>query len=439
MKNPDHNATRQNATCPACGLLCDDVNLNTSPELTLQNGCAKSIRFFESAFASSSAMPLLAGKTTDMQSAINAAAEILRSSRQPLFAGLGTEVHGMRAIMSLAQKTNATLDHMHSEATVNNTRTMQNSGWLTTTLSEIKNRADVILAIGTDISSSHPRFFEKLVWNTDSLFDKPLPQVILLGAADNNHVVAADSSNAATAPDGTPPQTIPAQITQLPEIINAMNALLNGKKLHSEAIAGIPLSTLNALVEKLTSAKYAVIAWSASALKIPHAELTIQSIVQLINKLNETSRAAGLPLNSGDGDSSVNNVSAWLTGYPTRSRFNDGIPEYDTVRFAAKQQLTECDALLWVSTFNPYPAPDCKAPTIVIGHPGTRFERMPDVFIPVGIPGVDHTGLMFRMDSSITLPLKKLRDSSLPTLSEVISNIETHLADEINLIGEEKA
>lgn len=426
-----------NVTCPACGLLCDDLSLSCSPELSLKNGCVKSIRFFEQAFVSSNATPMLAGKPADIEAAISAAASILQNSSKPLFAGLGTEVHGMRAIMSLAQKTNATLDHMHSEATVNNTRTMQNSGWLTTTLSEIKNRADVILAIGTDIASSHPRFFEKLVWNTDSLFSKPVPQVILLGAADNNHDsaadnnhVAANSSNATTAPDGTPPQTIPAQITELPEIINALNALLNGKKLHTDTVAGIPLTTLNALLEKLTSAQYAVIVWSASTLKIPHAELMIQSIVQLINKLNEKSRAAGLPLNSGDGDSSVNNVSTWLTGYPTRSRFNHGIPEYDTFRFAAKQQLPECDALLWVSSFNPHPAPDCKAPTIVIGHPGTRFDRMPDVFIPVGIPGVDHSGLIFRMDSSITLPLKKLRDSSLLTLSEVIRKIETQLSGE---------
>lgn len=427
MNNTDQNISVANVTCPACGMLCDDVNLNRSPKLTLQNGCVKSIRFFEQAFASSDATPMLAGKPADIETAISAAASILQNSCQPLFAGLGTEVHGMRAVMSLAQKTNATLDHMHSEATVNNTRTMQNSGWLTTTLAEIKNRADVILAIGTDIASSHPRFFEKLVWNTDSLFSKPAPQVILLGAADHHLVGSAIISNVATAPNGTPPQTIPAQITELPEIINALNALLNGKKLHTDTVAGIPLATLNALLEKLSGAQYAVIVWSASALKIPHAELVIQSIVQLINKLNETSRAAGLPLNSGDGDSSVNNVSTWLTGYPTRSRFNDGTPEYDTVRFAAKQQLAECDALMWISSFNPYPAPDCKAPTIVIGHPGSRFDRMPDVFIPVGIPGVDHGGLMFRMDSSITLPLKKLRDSSLPSLSEIISKIERAL------------
>lgn len=423
MNNQNHNAVPLNATCPACGLLCDDVTLSLSPELSMQNGCTKGIHFFEDAFnTSASASPLLAGKSTNLETAINAAAEILANSKQALFAGLGTEVQGMRNIMSLAKKTNATLDHIHSESTVSNTRTMQNSGWLTTTLAEVKNRADVILAIGTDITSTHPRFFEKLAWNTDSLFDKPTPELIFLGAPE-----ASAKENAA--PDGKEPTIIPAKITQLPEVINALNSLLNGKKINVETVAGIPTNTLIALIEKLRTAKYAVIVWSASALKIPHAELTIQSIVQLISKLNENSRAAGLPLNSGDGDSSVNNVSTWLSGYPTRSRFNNGIPEYDTYHFATAKQLASCDALLWVSTFNPYPAPNTQAPVIVIGHPDTKFERMPDVFIPVGIPGVDHNGQMFRMDSSITLPLKKLRDTNLPGLSEVIGKIEAKLSN----------
>lgn len=423
MNNQNHNAVPLNATCPACGLLCDDVTLSLTPELSLQNGCTKGIHFFEDAFnTSASASPLLAGKSTNLETAINAAAEILANSKQALFAGLGTEVQGMRNIMSLAKKTNATLDHIHSESTVSNTRTMQNSGWLTTTLAEVKNRADVILAIGTDITSTHPRFFEKLAWNTDSLFDKPTPELIFLGAPE-----ASKKENAA--PDGKEPTIIPAKITQLPEVINALNSLLNGKKINVETVAGIPTNTLISLIEKLRTAKYAVIVWSASALKIPHAELTIQSIVQLISKLNENSRAAGLPLNSGDGDSSVNNVSTWLSGYPTRSRFNNGIPVYDTYHFATAKQLASCDALLWISTFNPYPAPNTQAPVIVIGHPDTKFERMPDVFIPVGIPGVDHNGQMFRMDSSITLPLKKLRDTNLPGLSEVIGKIEAKLSN----------
>jgi len=419
MNNPNYNATPLNATCPACGMLCDDISLGTASELTLQNGsaiaCNKGIRFFErSAKTSVSTVPAVAGKQTDLESAISAAASILRNSKQPLFAGLGTEVQGMRAIMKLAEKTNGILDHMHSEATVSNTRTMQNSGWLTTTLSEVKNRADVILAIGTDITGSHPRFFEKLVQNHDSLFHKPSPEVIYLGVT----------------PETPAGSVIACDTAKLPEFINALNALLNGKELHTETVAGVPVKILSDLLEKLKNAKYAVIVWSASALKIAHTELVVQSIVQLIAKLNENSRAAGLPLNSGDGDTSVNNTSTWLSGYPTRTRFNNAVPEYDTYHNTTQKQLASCDALLWISTFNPYAAPNCKAPTIVIGHPDTPFESMPDVFIPVGIPGFDHAGQMFRMDSSITLPLKKLRDSGLHSLSEIITMIETKLAVE---------
>ncbi|MFA7349385.1 MAG: formylmethanofuran dehydrogenase [Methylotenera sp.] len=421
MKNYTLSNEPTSATCPACGLLCDDLILNATGSESVKNGCAKSITFFEQSFQTDiSASASLFGKPCDLNTAISAAADILRKSKQPLFAGLGTEVQGMRALMRLAEKSNATLDHMHSESTVRNTLTMQNSGWLTTTLAEIKNRADVILAIGTDIVSSHPRFFEKLVWNTDSLFNKPTPEIIYLS-------VPAENTQAGIAPNGTPPTVIPADTASIPEIVNALNALLHHKKIKAETVGGVAVSTLQAVADKLKSAQYAVVVWSAASLKFSHAELTVQSIVQLINTLNENSRAAGFPLNSGDGDTSINNTSTWLSGYPTRSRLVNSKPEYDTYHFSTKKQSKLCDALLWVSTFNPHSPPDIKTPTIVIGHPNTQLEHQPDVFIPVGIPGVDHAGLMFRVDSSITLPLKKLRDNHLPSLSDVISKIEASL------------
>lgn len=421
--------TLSTATCPACGLLCDDVTPNAATTVNVKNGCSKAIHFFEQSFSANiDASPSLAGKACDLNTAIKAAADILNKSKSALFAGLGTEVQGMRSLMRLAEKTNATLDHMHSNSTMRNTLTMQNGGWLTTTLAEVKNRADVILSIGTDIATSHPRFFEKTVWNTESLFNKPIPEVIYLG-------VPAEKTKAGTAPNGTAPTVIDAATDKLPEIVNALNALLNNKKIKAESAGGVNVATLTALVDKLKAAKYAVIIWSASSFKFSHAELTIQSITQLINLLNENTRAAGLPLNSGDGDSSVNNTSTWLSGYPTRSRYVDGKPEYDTYHFSADKLASSSDALLWISTFNPYTPPLTAAPTIVIGHPATKFERQPDVFIPVGIPGVDHAGQMFRMDSSITLPLNKLRDNQLPKLSDVIHQIEAALssADKVSL------
>ena len=39
-----------------------------------------------------------------------------------------------------------------------------------------------------------------------------------------------------------------------------------------------------------------------------------------------------------------------------------------------------------------------------------RFERQPEVHIPVGTPGIDHAGEIFRTDGVVALPLAALRD-----------------------------
>lgn len=419
-----------NATCPACGLMCDDISTNPNTG-EMVNTCTKSITFFQQSLAANAASPKIKGQDSTLSEAIDAAATILKKSQQPLFAGLGTEVYGMRAVIDLAKKVNATLDHMHSEGTVNNTLTLQNIGYQTTTMTEVKNRADVILIIGTELSKSHPRFFEKLVWNKDSLFNKPTPEVIYLGLPSTT---TNEQLQTSMAPDGKMPTVIHADPVQLPELINSLNQLSNAKSnIHQKddhiEIAGVPISTLKAVVNKLQAAQYGVVVWSTSSLKaIKHSELTIQSIVTFINRLNETSRVAGLPLNSGDGDTTVNNTSAWVTGYATRNRFINGNPSFDARQFSTKKQLLEADSLLWTSTFNVTTPPKTTAPTIVIGHPNTIFENTPDVFIPVAIPGVHAKGLMFRMDSSVTLPLKKIQESELPTLAQVLNNIGSLLA-----------
>jgi formylmethanofuran dehydrogenase subunit B len=315
---------------------------------------------------------------------------------------------------------------MHSEGAVRNTLTLQNSGWQNTTLAEVKNRATLILAIGMDIVTSHPRFFERLVWNKESMFDKTSPEVIYLGESLAN-------TEAGISPDGKKPTVISADNAKLPEILNALHGLMNSKnplskRADEDLIGGVPVSTLRSIIDKIKAAQYTVVIWAAGAFNYPNAELTIQSITQLIAKFNETVRIAGLPLNAGDGDLSANNACTWLNGYPIRSRFNHGQMEYNVRQFATKEQLKTCDALLWTSTFNPHLPPSCNAPTIVIGHPNMKFERAPDVFIPVGIPGVDHAGTIIRMDNVVSLPLKKLRESALPSLSQVIQQIMDQLS-----------
>ena len=65
--------------------------------------------------------------------------------------------------------------------------------------------------------------------------------------------------------------------------------------------------------------------------------------------------------------------------------------------------------------------------SVVFGHAHMQLAQEPTVFIPVGTPGVDHRGIMFRSDNVVSLPLSLLRASTLPDLSAVLGAIEQAL------------
>lgn len=420
---PSNGKLYEHVACPACGLLCDDLAITQNSSGTLEagkNGCAKSVQFFSQQAVKTS--PRISGKPASLEAAAAKAAEILSKSNQPLFAGLSTEIQGMRAVMRLADSTGATLDHMNSCSSLRNTLVVQNSGWMVTTLTEVRNRVDLLLVIGTDIVSYNPRFFERQIWNAETMFgqDTSGREVIYLGGKD------LDTSHGVS-PSGVKPTVLECDIERLPEVTAALRALVAGKKLVAESIAGIPTEDLAKLAARLHEAKYSVVTWVSSALDFPHAELTVQNITEMVIRLNEKTRSSGLPLGGSEGDYSVNQTSTWISGYPVRNSFKHDYPEYDPYHFDAARLLEagEADGLLWINSFSAEKTPPVtKIPTVVLGHPATVFEQEPDVFIPVGIPGIDHAGTMFRIDSSVTLPLAKLRQSTLPSLAEVVTAIE---------------
>ncbi|MCE9633009.1 MAG: formylmethanofuran dehydrogenase subunit B [Methylophilales bacterium] len=423
MSNITSTSTFQSITCPACGLLCDDIHLarNHSGKLSVtQNGCQRSISFFSRAALPSSAK--IKGNPVSLDEAVAHAAKLLSASKQPLFAGLGTDVNGMRSIMRLADNSGAVLDHMNTNGLMRNIQTVQNSGWQVTTLTEVRNRVDLLLIIGTDVVSVLPRFFERVVWNKESMFGQDTSQreVVYLGGRDLD-------ISAGTSPDGRKPQALPCDVARLPEVVSVLRALVSGKKLHATEVAGIAISDLQNLSERLSKAQYSVLAWAPPALNFPHAELTVQNIADLVKTLNKTTRSSGLPLGGSDGDMSANQVCTWISGYPLRTSYARTYPEHDPYHFSTDYLLAndEADFLLWVSSFNPERTPPAtNIPTVVLGHSTMSFEREPEVFIPIATPGIDHSGILFRMDNVVSLPVEQLRASELPTLSVVISAIE---------------
>lgn len=417
------SALRRNVVCPFCSLTCDDltVAVEDGRVSVREGGCELGRAGFERQIPD--ATPLIAGAAVSLDEAVARTAEILRTSRQPLFAGLAADVADVRAALQLAERTGGIVDHIGADGLFRNLRVVQDNGWMTTTLSEVRNHVDFVLIIGPDPTPQFPRFFERCIGPPQTLYtdSRPIPPVVRLGPPDERAVQRA----------GIAATELHCGIDRVPEVVPALRCLVNGRSLHDAAVAGVSVADLRRLADRLKGARYGVVTWMAGAFDFADAELLVQSIADLVRDVNQTTRCAALPLAGGDNVIGANQVCTWQTGVPLRTNFGSGVPQHDPRLYATSRLVDEgeVDALVWVSTFRPLPPPAAELPTVVIATPGGLPVRMPEVFIPVATPGIDRAGDIFRTDSVVALPLAKLRTGRFPSAGDVLARIDRALCD----------
>ena len=391
MTDIDSTAAARQApwTCPFCPLLCDTFNVAPgSTSLALLGSDCALARAGLAQFDSTAAPPRLEGQACDLDSAIAAAAQTLAASHQPLFGGLGTDVAGARALYALACETGAICDPAQGAALMHGLRALQDRGGYTTTLAEVRTRADLIVCVSGLPTDKHPEFFKRCG----------------MAATDPRVVVLADEGD------------LFDTVAQLAAQVQQPRARA------SVAVA--------ALSRRLHAAKYAVIVYESGRLPA-HGALIVEGLYRIVATLNRTTRAAALALGGGDGAATVNQVFTWLSGLPLRSRAGPAGLEHEPVRFDASRLLADgaVDALLWVQSFRPDPAPPATAlPCIVLGHPGlARACAQASVFIPVSTPGLGSSGHLFRTDGVVLLPLHAVASDGLPTVAEVVTRLRAAL------------
>jgi formylmethanofuran dehydrogenase subunit B len=379
--------------CPFCGILCDD--------LTISRG---------------------SGGLKVLKNA--AAAKLVKASSLPIFGGLGTDVEGMRAVMSIADHAGGVVDHALSEGQYRNFRVLQSGGWVMTTLTEARNRADLFIIVGSDIHKLHPRFFERVVCNERSMFSDTPPKRTVIFLGEGLDQSAAKGSRIGEV------VSLPCKADRIGEIMTAMRAMAKGATITADSIGGLPRAAIENLVERCKAATYGVMVWAPPSLAFPNADLTVQAVAEYVKDINAHSRFAGLSLGGNEGAVSAGAVCAWQSGFPLRVSFASGKPDYDTERYAMARLLAnkESDLLVWIASYTPdLSPPDTEVPMVVLGTPGLKFAREPAVFIPIGTPGADHAGLIVRCDNVVSLPLRNLGRSTLPRAADVLAQIEAAL------------
>ena len=151
------------ATCLACGCLCDDIRLVASGGRIVE--ASRSCPIGRSWFlgprpGEGQPRASVEGRASEVDEAVDRASAILRGARSPAVWGLsGSTVEGVASALAIADAIGAVVDLAGSDEAFD--RAYQRVGAVSATLGEVKGRADVVVFWGVDPVSTHPRHWER--------------------------------------------------------------------------------------------------------------------------------------------------------------------------------------------------------------------------------------------------------------------------------------
>ena len=157
--------------------------------------------------------------------------------------------------------------------------------------------------------------------------------------------------------------------------------------------------------------------------------LIVEAVHQIVGHLNRSTRAAALWVGGGNGAATANQVFAWLSGLPLRSRAGPRGLEHEPLRFGTARLLDDgaVDALLWVSSFDADAAAAGDEPADGRARPPGAGRALPPAPVrsssPSATPGIGSAGHVFRTDGTVLMPLHAVRPDGLPTVAEVAKRL----------------
>jgi formylmethanofuran dehydrogenase subunit B len=343
------------------------------------------------------------GKEVSRKAAISEAARLLAASRFPLIAGLGTDIAGARAAIALAARIGAAIDHMHADALLRSVDVMRSAYLMTTTLAEVRLRADCLLLVGSGVGQQ-------------------LRTLLGANAGKRNIVWLCPDRDAREIAKGIPINVLGRDPADLPTVLAMLRARIAGRGIGKGSVA---LKTIDSTVVQLKAARFGVAIWSLEHLDALGTEM-LQGIVA---DLNATTRFTSLPIEPPDNAAGVLQACGWMTGYPMRTSLAGREPQHDSWMFdpARLVQSGEVDCALWISSYGS-PAPEWTSTVQTIALINARAQPPPvRVAIEVGGPGVDHEAVEFVPAFGALAPVAASKPTDMIAVAHVVTEIATLL------------
>jgi formylmethanofuran dehydrogenase subunit B len=426
---PVESQTFTDVACTVCGCVCDDL------ELTVADGritdVERACRLAEPWFAALADAPAppparIDGRPASFDEAVERAAAILAASRAPLVWGLSrSSTAGQRAAVRLAERLGATIDTTASVCHGPSIMAIQEVGESTSSLGEVRNRADLVVFWGANPVESHPRHFERYSVDARGLF-------VPGGRADRS-VVVVDSKPTATSAASDLFVRVPPRGDF--EVIWALRRLVRGGDLPPGADVGVDHDQLRRLAEMLAGCRYGAVFFGLGLAQRGAGHANVEALLRLVADLNDRTRFTARRLRIPGDVAGADSVLCWLTGFPFAVNLARGYPRYNPGEYTAGELLErgEVDACLLVGSESCRllsPAAQSaleRLPTVALDYAHQPCPFPTAVSFTTAVYGIHEPGTAYRMDE-IPIPLRRVLSTAYAADHDVLAAIAQRLA-----------
>ncbi len=391
--------------CNFCGSCCDDLEIHVSMKdnriLETRNACRISHEKFISAHSHRLTTPLLR-KNNEFQEisfeeAIDRTVDALNAADRPLLFGWSTmTTEAIRHGIELAEILGAAIDNSTSVCHGPSTLAVQEVGFPSCSLGEIKNRADLVIYWGSNPIHAHPRHMSRY-----SIF--PRGYFRERASKDRKRVII-DPRETASAHQAT--LYIQVEPGKDFELLAALRTTLRTGRPPKAPVAGVPPVQIEELLELCLKATFGIIFFGVGLTMSSGRHRNIDAAISLVIDLNEKTKFSIMPMRGHGNVKGACAVFTWLAGYPFSIDFSRRYARYNPGEYSAVDILARKEAdvamILGADPASHFPSSAARhlfdIPTIFIAPHWAPTMELSQIVIPAAMSGVEVEGTIYRMD-----------------------------------------
>ena len=396
--------------CTGCGCLCDDIQVESDGAHLgkIENACAKGAAYLQAAFnPERRAKSSIRSQVRSPEAAIEEAARLLSKTKKRLIFGLdNSTLETQASAIELARKLGAVLDDASSFSYGPLIERIIKKELPTCSLSDVKDKADLLLYWGANPTATHPRHISKYTYYAYAEFN----------------------------PAGWYPKVTLSSIDVRPTELTAMSKpafkIKPGGDL--ELISGLlgespaPSDDAKQLSELVKKSRFCAI---FCGLGLVHSlDGDFSGFTRMVQMLSQSIRVVVIPMIAETNMLGFNQSLHKQSSYVNYVAFADGVSHERQFSFLDQVHNHAADCIFVVGS-DPFSAlPQSLLANlqgvdiICLDHFSTLTTEAADVVIPAAVPGVESGGGVVRLDGD-SIALAEPVKNGFPTQQSIFKQL----------------